>query len=232
MATEGAFLEQIDALIQADDNELAQVDRSRILASAIERYSHDRPDEITEDESGDGGRYYAITGLASWVDDFSHIISIQYPAPTVASDETPVYLDAKDWDDDYYDGSTRYIFFPNHSISSGEAFRVRYTAPYAKSSGAYATPSQDFYAICNLAAGLTCQSIAVKYARTHDSSISVDSNDHAGRSERFAARARELIGYYNEHMNLITGDAASRQGPAGVFVDLDTSPRGRRYLVH
>ena len=48
----------------------------------------------------------------------------------MASDETPQYLDPEDWDDDYWDGSTRFLWLPNHAPAATEAMRIRHTAPY------------------------------------------------------------------------------------------------------
>jgi hypothetical protein len=126
------FRAQVDGLLSADNDELSQLRRERQIKAALERYSRDRPDEVTEDITGDAGKYYGIVAsLTSWVEGFSRVVAIEYPAPTVASDEAPTYLEPEDWDDDYWDGTTRYLWLPNHAPSAAEALRVRYTAPYA-----------------------------------------------------------------------------------------------------
>jgi hypothetical protein len=204
-----------------------------MVKMAIERYSHDAPEEITEDESGDGGKYYAITGLSSWQEGFSQVKAIQYPAQAVSADENPTYLEPEDWDDNYRDGSVRYLFFPNHTPAATETFRVTYTATYQISSEAYSIPPGDFFAVCNLAAHFACLALATKYARTNESLINADSVDHGGRSGRFLQTARQFERAYLEHMDL-TGDGdASKEKPAGEFVDWDTMPSPRRrYLFH
>jgi hypothetical protein len=235
MAVESAYAVRVDRLISADDDEITREARLSMVSAAIERYSYDRPDEVTEDITGDGGRYYGIVAeLASWSEGFSRIVAIEYPAPTVASDETPIYLDQEDWDDNYWDGSTRYLFLPNHAPAAAEALRVTYTAPYILSSGAYSTPAQDFSAICNLAAGLTAQAIANKYSRTIDSTISADSVDHLSRADQWSRRARELMTLYTDYMGIGGPDGTTQPG-TGDFVDWDTAPgwpTGRRYLFH
>jgi hypothetical protein len=128
------FLAQVDGLLTADDDELSQLRRERLIKAAVERYSGDKPDELTLDVSGDGGKYYAVAAsLATWVEGFSSIIAIEYPAPTIASDETPVYLEPEDWDDDYWEGSpsVRYLWLPNHNPAATETMRIRFTAPYS-----------------------------------------------------------------------------------------------------
>jgi len=126
------FQSQVDGLLSADDKELSELRRTWNIKAALERYSRDNPDEVIKDITGDGGNYYAIaTSLTSWSEGFSQILKIEYPAPTVASDETPIYLDPEDWDDDYWDGSTRYLYLPNHAPAATETLRVRHTAPYS-----------------------------------------------------------------------------------------------------
>jgi hypothetical protein len=207
-----------------------------MVKAAIERYSRDKPEEITVSVSGDGGKYYAIsTSLVSWSDGFSQVLAIEYPAPTVASDEDPIYLDPDDWDDSYYDGATRYLYLPNHSPAATEAMRVRYTAPYVATANAYSTPPNDFYAISNLAAGLCAQSIANKYSRTSDSTISIDSVDHLSRAQEWSRRSQELIALYLNHMGLGDGMDGGAIQAAGEFVDWDTAPGwpiNQGYLFH
>lgn len=283
------FLAQTDGLLSADNDELSQLRRDRLIKAALERYSHDAPNEVTEDITGDAGKYYGLAAsLTAWVEGFSRVVAIEYPAPTVASDEAPTYLDPEDWNDDYWDGSTRYLYLPNHAPAATEAMRVRHTAPYDWSASSITTsvsqvghgllvndyayldttwqkatdariathqvsavadvdnctvklleadpPVQDFFAICNLAAGLCAQAIADKYSRTNDSSIVADSVNHLQRADQWAQRSRELIALYEDHMGL--GDSADGAGvsvqAAGDFVDWDTTPDwpGNRYLFH
>ena len=126
------FRAQVDGLLSADDAELSQLRRERLIKAALERYSNDSPYEITTDISGDAGKYYDIaTLITTWVEGFSRIVSIQYPAQAIASDTTPVYLDPEDYDDDYWQGSKRYLWLPNHAPAATETMRIRYTAPYS-----------------------------------------------------------------------------------------------------
>jgi hypothetical protein len=125
------FRAQVDGLLSADDDELSELSRERNIKAALERYSHDAPDEVTTDVTGDGGKYYAIgTSLTSFVEGFSRIVAIEYPAPTIASDEAPTYLEPEDWDDDYWASGVRYLWLPNLAPPNTEKLRIRFTAPY------------------------------------------------------------------------------------------------------
>lgn len=131
------FLTQVDELTfeGSSDKEMSDAARYRQIRAAIQQYSHDLPDIYVEDESGDGGKYYAITDLANWVEGFSRILQIEYPAASVTADETPTYLEPEDYDDNYQidvssTGQVRYIRFINVTPASAEDFRVTYTVPY------------------------------------------------------------------------------------------------------
>lgn len=282
------LLAQVDNILSADNNELPELARLRQVKAAVEQYSTDRPDTLTADITGDGGRYYEIVAnLPGWVEGLSRIVAIEYPAEAVSADQDPVYLEREDWRDDYYVGATRYLYLRAHAPAATDTMRVTYTAAYRwtantgvttsvsqtahgfseddyiykAASGIWfeaddaslathqvaASPTTDafvaealeadvpgahFFAVCHLAAAYCCEAIAVKYARTSDSTISADAVDHGGRSERFRQRARDLRKLYQEMANM-QGDDAGPQA-AGAFVDWDTTPgrRFRRYLTH
>lgn len=233
-----AFEAQVDALIATPVEVLSTDWRQRMIKAALERYSADSPDEVSEDEAGDGGRYYALTGagavLSAWVDGFSRIVSIEYPAAAVASDETPNFLEPESWDDDYWAAGVRYLRLPSHAPAASESMRIRFTAPYTFSGtpAGCSIPAQDFYAVCNLAASLCCEAIASKYSHTSDSTINADSVDHPSRALEFAKRAQHFYKLYLAHIGQSKDEA---EKAAGSFADLDSAPgwpSGRRYLFH
>ncbi len=126
-----SFITQMQNLVpDISTSELSTLNLHHTAKQAITSYSLLFADEVTEDITGDGGKYYPISSLTSWATEFSRVLSVQFPAPTVASDETPTYLGPEDWDAKYFDGTTQYIYFPNHSPTAPDAFRVKYTAPY------------------------------------------------------------------------------------------------------
>jgi hypothetical protein len=241
MATITTLLAQVEILLGPDDSN-TELDDSKLAAmikAAVERYSHDAPDDTTTDVDGDGSKYYDISdSLTSWSEGFSHVLSVEYPAPTVADDEPPVYLDPEDWQDNYWYYGDRYLFFPNHAPATGETIRVAYSVPYIWSGSPEAVdiPAGDLYALCYLAAGLSCQAISAKYSRTSDATIAADSVSHTTRAGEFAQRAKEFIALYEKHMGL--GDESGKPPfvpGAGTFVDLDTAPSwppGRQFLYH
>lgn len=130
----GTFRAQVDSLLSADDEELIQYRRELQIKAAVEMYSIERPDEVTEDVTGDAGRYYPLTGggaaLSAFVDGFSRVLTVEYPAKAVTADHDPQMLDPREWDDNYWDATLRYLRFDTVAPASGETARVKFTAPY------------------------------------------------------------------------------------------------------
>lgn len=104
----------------------AMIDRMVRLGFA--EYEQHFPYTYSEDITGDGGNYYVLsTSLTYWIDRRSQVVSIQYPAPAIASDEVPVYLKDDDYIKEYRDGSNvTYLYLPNHAPAATEAIRVVY----------------------------------------------------------------------------------------------------------
>ncbi len=290
------FLTQVqNAAPQIIDEEMATIDLNQQIKQAVSAYSQDKPDTIASDFSGDGGKYYNLfTSLTSYEDGFSRIQTISYIAATIADDELPNYLEAQDWDEDFYAGGIRFLFFPNHSPSSTETVRVTYSAIYSWSAGttttavsqtthgfsvndfvyqnasstwvsagigatanllathqvttvtdadnftatalAISVPETDFFAICNKAACLICRSIAERYARTGDSTITADSVNHTTRSELFSDRADEFCKLYNDHIGINFDSDGNKIEPGHAeFITFDDPvffPGSRRLLFH
>lgn len=125
------FLAQVDGLVEADNDIILQLTRYRLIKAAVEQYSADRPDTETDDVAGDGGKYYpVVTSLSEWEEEFSFIKTIEYPAIAIADDETPVYLEPEDWQEDYWQGDIRYLWLPHHTPAVTETMRILYTVPY------------------------------------------------------------------------------------------------------
>lgn len=126
------FLTQLNSII-ADTGytEITQKDRYRFVMQGVEQYSVDFPDHEVDDVTGDAGKYYPIaTALTDWVEGFSRVEQIEYPAVTIASDSTPQYLDAADWNDAFWVSDVRYLWMPNHTPAATETMRITYTVPY------------------------------------------------------------------------------------------------------
>lgn len=134
------FATQLLNLVPEIDNELGLITRYQLIKQAVSEYSQDKPDVVSTDVSGDGGKYYALlSSLTSYDDGFSRIRSIEYPADDISDDDLPEYLEKIDWDEDFYADGIRYLFFPNHEPAATEEFRATYTALYSWSAATTTT---------------------------------------------------------------------------------------------
>ncbi len=137
-----SFLTEVDELLNVSFKTVEQkmkiASRYRQIKAAVDAYSKDRPDLFSEDESGDGGKYYVMVGtsalLSDWIEGFSRVDSLEYPAAVVASDEQPTVLERDDYDDEYWVAvatvQTRYLRFITVAPAATETWRIHYTVPY------------------------------------------------------------------------------------------------------
>ena len=131
------------------DNEVGDNVFDQAIGQAVNMYSRDFPRVVVESEVGDSGKYYPLTNLASWENDFSAITQIDYDAGTrIGSDELPEVLSEDNGDWMYYrDASTRYFFLPHHSPDSGTTLIVTYTARHVLDSTTSTLPTQHEKAV-------------------------------------------------------------------------------------
>ena len=122
------------------------------ISQASGAYSRDFPRIIVESEVGDSGKYYPLTNLTHWENDFSSILQIDYDAGNrIGSDETPQLLSEDNGDWHYYrDATTRYFYLPNHNPTSSVTLLITYTARHTVDSTASTLSSQHEKAVIYL----------------------------------------------------------------------------------
>lgn len=133
-------------------NEISDNVVDQSIQQALDMYSKDVPREITESEVGDGGKYYPLTNLSAWENDFSAILAIDYDAGTrIGSDEKPKFLSEDNGDWVYYrDATTRYFYLPRHTPDSSTTLIVTYTARHTLDSTTSTIPAQHEKAVVYL----------------------------------------------------------------------------------
>jgi hypothetical protein len=230
---------QVAILINAQETDLPSASIDAIIKNdTLQRFSRDIPARVSADVTGNGTKYYILVGsgtvLSRWVDEFSSIISIEYPAADVALNETPNYLIPDDWRDDYQAGGYTYLRLPNHTPAATEKMRIIYSAPwlFSGSPESLDIPAQYFSAYCYLAASCCCTAISARYSRTNDSTIGADSVNHLSRAQEWANRAKD---YMKNYLLWVGNDSEQPAAPAAAFVEIESGPRnpaGARYLYH
>jgi hypothetical protein len=187
-----------------------------VIAQAVSHYTGDRPRVVVADVDGDGSAYYPLTGadavLADWADGSSRVVSIDYPAGTVASGGSPNWLDSDlDWTF-YRDADLAYLRFLAVSPSTGRTARVTYTAPHVHSDEQDTVPAGDLDALCDLAAHYGCQALATKMAASSDSLIAADSTNYRDGQLRFKQQADAWLASYRTRLGLPATGAGSGAG--------------------
>ena len=219
------FKDKVDQTVKDTAGKLTPIERDNWIQEAVKIYSKHRPREVVKDVTGAGTYDYSIgTNLTYWVEDFSIIKSIEYPA----DEREPQYID----EDDYlvYKKETDlFIRFLADTPSATQKIRVTYTALHILSEALNTIPSADEDAVCNLAASLCSQGLASHYAQTSDSTIGADSVNYRTKSQEYTSRAKEQKKIYLEHLGIKEGEVA----PASVRKVVDvTYPGGTDRLTH
>tara|TARA_B100000745_G_scaffold296902_1_gene242992 strand:- start:550 stop:1272 length:723 start_codon:yes stop_codon:yes gene_type:complete len=126
------------------ENEVGDGVIDQSIQQAINNFSRDVPRTIVESEVGDGGKYYPLSTLTSWEDDFSLITAIDYDAgDRITGDELPQFLSEDNGDWQYYrNNSTRYFVLPNHSPAATITMMITYTARHSLDSTSSTIPTQ------------------------------------------------------------------------------------------
>lgn len=186
------------------------------IVNAVTKYAQDRPLIVTEDETGLTSGFIPVVGsgavLASWLDRFSRVIRIEYPAEAVSSTYTPTYLLPEDWEEGYKDSSKTYIRLKGITPSSSEIVRITYTAKPVHTSLSDTVPAIDLDALCDLAAHYGCLALATKYSAGSDSVIAADGTNYRDNQLRFRQCAEDWLKSYNDKMGISNAEGGQQGG--------------------
>jgi hypothetical protein len=216
---------KVSDTVRDDAGKLGESQRDGFIQEAVKIYSKHRPREVVKDITGAGAYDCSIgTNLVSWIDDFSIIKSIEYPA----DQRDPQYVDEDDFLI-YRKETDLFIRFLADTPQATQKIRVTYTALHVLSGALNTIPLGDQDALCNLAASLCSQALASYYAQTSDPTIGADSVNYRTKSQEYNSRAKEQKKLYMDHLGLKDGDVA----PASLRKAVDvTYPGGADRLTH
>ena len=171
--------------LQDNDSVLDDVEVDDTLEQALAEYSTRQPRTAVQALAGDGTTL-AFAVATDWVPEWSYIRHItkldanNVPSPVA---HTTYYVEQTP--------SARQIRFES-ALADATTYHVHYTTSHDLTASSTTIPTHHQRAVATLAAAIGAQWIAQHYAATSDSSFGVDVSDHAGRSERYAERARRL----------------------------------------
>lgn len=211
MKTQSEYLIELLALVQDGAADLAEDDKIKAIDHAVERFSQARPRVIVADITGNGGSDY--TPPTGWVDDWSAIKAIEYPAGNVPE----TYLEPGDYKI-YQSPTTKKIRLLTVKPTAAQTFRATFTGLHSvtTSSTTSTINDGDFRAVCHLAGSFACRMLAARYAQLSEPTLQADSVAHSSKAQEYSARARELYKVYAQHIG-----ADPEVPPAGASVTQD-----------
>jgi hypothetical protein len=213
MSTLEDYIEAVGSFVQG---ELPLGETEIILAvkKSIKEHSKHKPQVVVEDVDGDGGFDYAVSGLASYLDEFSTIKTVEYPVDD--DDEAANVLQDSEWKI-YEKPSGKVLRFLSLTPAAAEDLRVTYTALHTCTVSACTVTDFDEEAVQMLAAAHFCTMLSTYYAQSQDSTIGADSVDHKSKSREYAASAKVFKLEYYDHMGIKPGKTPA----ASVTMDQD-----------
>lgn len=210
------------------------------IVNAVAKYGQDRPVRTVVDVTGQTSPYLPIVGsgalLTGWLDGFSSIEKIEYPAAAVGASYTPTYLTVGD-DWEYYEApSIKYIRLKSVTPVAGDILRISYFIRPVHTSASDTVPAADLDALCDLAAYFGCVALATKAAAASDPMIQADSVNHRDAQLKFKQQADVWLGIYNNKMGIVGGSEGAGSGSrAGASANTDwdqTFQSGLPFITH
>lgn len=180
------------------------------ISACVYQFSQDLPRSITADVSGTGSRYYKLTALNNWVDGYSTLRSIEFPAiDPDAVDQTlaPTYLDIDEFTGDirrYRKGADDYIVTHNFAPTDDQTLRIEFTTPYALTAVEVecTIPLNSWDAVGYLVASRLCRRMAAFSANSVDATISSVAGEFRDSNHRWIKTAEEFENQYRTHVGL------------------------------
>lgn len=215
------FQSIVDDLLRDDAERITTTQRDTAIATAVARYSKDRPRQKVEDITAAGGNSLPLP--TAWQDDFSRITSLESPIGSVP----PRMIGS---------GSFSMYAAPNgvsillaDALSENAIVRATFSIAHEVSLDADTVPMGDRELTCCLAAASLCDQLAGFYSGDSDSTIKADGVNHQSKASEFASRAKSLRKRYLDEL----GIDEKKNVAAGVVVDLDLSnSQGGQRLIH
>ena len=192
------FLTRIDEKIAgASTDDLSALQRAANLQQALKEYSRNAPRVLTADIVASGAYEYSLP--ASWVSEFSSFLNVEFPADVnqdplanqIAPEKYGVYKNATVSKLRFYD-----------IVPTTGVIRVTYTGVHAVVTASSTVFSNDFDAVCSLAAGFCCFDLARRYAQDNNSFINADSVDRKTKSDKYLSLGKSLVNEFAIHFNL------------------------------
>lgn len=172
-----------------------------------------------------------VAGVPGWRQGTGSLVSVEYPAAAIASDETPGMLEAEEFHlFEAADGT--WLYLSSAAPSATETVRLTYARPYTwleASDALIDTPEMHFDAISFLAASYACSMLAVRYGQKRESTISADSVERRTQADVY----RSLATDFRKRYQALAGIGQEDGRPGAVLMDIDYAYEvGSDFLFH
>lgn len=196
----------VDDLVRDDANQITDTQRDTAIASAIARYSKDRPLKKVEDVTSAGGHYLPLP--SAWELDFSAIDSLETPIGRVPTELIP--------HEEYavYRSPSGLQIKLIKALAANTQVRVTFIVQHAISNSVDTVPVVDREVVCCLAAASLSDQLAAFYSGQTDSTINADAVQHQSKAGEYASRAKSLRKRYLDEL----GVEAKKNVASGVVV--------------
>jgi hypothetical protein len=192
--------------VRDDASKISTTDRDTAIASAVERYSQDRPVEKAADLVGVSGQLIALP--AAWEAEFSALKSLEYPV----GDVPPSLLESDAWAL-YRDVDVLRIMLAA-SLPAASTVRAVFTVRHTLTTLVDTIPTGRREVVAKFAAASLCDQLAALYANDTDSTIGAGMVQGQTKSQAYAARARDYRKQYQDALGVTdrTAQPASAVG--------------------
>lgn len=188
------FQSIVQDLVRDDAGKITIVQRDTAIASAIERYSKDRPVIKVEDITAPGGHYLPLP--EAWEDDFSHLQLIETPVGQVP----PVMIPNNLWQ--LYQTPSGLNVQITYALATGAVCRMTFSVRHQLDASHDTIPLGDREPVCCLAAASLCDQLAAQHSGTTDSTIKADAVEYLSAAREFANRAKALRKRYTDELGI------------------------------
>lgn len=200
-----------------------------ILQVVRGRYSQDRPLVKAKEYAGDNSTYALTLPAASgtpalygWIEGFSTIVSMEYPA----GDRPPTYLDPREISIDWISATEKKLILSETTPQTGKTARLLYTTRREVEADVLLT---DVDAVVKLAAAYCCRALAGLYAQTSDSTIGADVVNYRTKSQEYTSLADKFEKEYLAQMGSDNDQVKASSGQVNWDSRLQT---GYDYVTH
>ena len=199
------------------------------IRNALEQFGRDVPREVIADITGDGTTY-DLTLPASYLDGYSGITTIEYPA----GERFPILMDSTAWSL-YRTEAALHLRMLAVTPTSGSTVRITFTGMHTikdlDSATVTTVPPYSTEAFTLLATAQCLYILSARFLHEQEDTLNLDSVDRGSRTDQARRLANDIMKQYRE---LIGESSEGALRPASGMVDWDSSYAGSGYprLTH